>query len=183
MGTAVTTAPTRRELEQLRYEREMRQRAIATSYQQRADSVFAEWGTRAKQRVEGEDPEDYRRNLCVQAKKLLPYSDDRPSPDHTATFRDLRKLKLWSMSPEVFKAFEPQIYDACAKAVARNDTVPLGEMREITRVDPANGHKEIRFYGQRSFVAEMGRPGRRIKSICTPLGKVVYVDKHGNPLL
>src|SRR6516164_5111075 len=105
MSTA--PAPTRRELEVLRYEREMRQRSIATAYQQRADSVFAEWGTRAKQRVEGEDPEDYRRDLCVQAKKLLPYSDDRPSPDSPATFRELRRLKLWGMPANVFARFEP----------------------------------------------------------------------------
>ena len=179
MGTAVTTAPTRRELEQLRFEKQMRQRSIATSYQQRADSVFAEWGTRAKQRVEGEDPEDYRRDLCVQAKKLLPYSDDRPSPDSKATFRELRKLKLWGMPADVFARFEPQIYDACAKAVARNDTVPAGEMREITRIDPKNGHKEIRFYGQRSFVADLGRPGRRVTSFRTDHG---YVDASGRPL-
>jgi hypothetical protein len=179
MGTAVTTAPTRRELEQLRYEREMRQRAIATGFQSKADAVFAEWGTRAPHRVEGQDPEDYRRALCVQAKKLLPYSDDRPSPDHTATFRDLRKLKLWSMSPEVFAAFEPQVYQAATVAVARNDTVPLGEMREITRVNPENGYKEIRFYGQRSFVADLCRRGRRVTSFRTDLG---YVDASGRPL-
>jgi hypothetical protein len=70
------TVPTARELEVLRYERKLRQRSIATAYQTRADAVFAEWGTRAKQRVEGEDPEDYRRDLCVQAKRMLPYSDD-----------------------------------------------------------------------------------------------------------
>jgi len=171
MGTAVALSSARRDLEalrrdldQLRYEKEMRQRSIATSYQQRADSVFAEWGTRAKQRVEGEDPEDYRRDLAVQAKKLLPYSDDRPSPDSPATFRELRRLKLWGMPANVFARFEPMIYDACAKAVARNDTVPPGEMREIVRVDPVTGFKEVRFYGQESFVKAMNREGRRVKS-------------------
>src|SRR6516225_2988693 len=112
------TAPTRRELEQLRFEKEMRQRSIATAYQARADSVFAEWGTRAKQRVEGEDPEDYRRDLCVQAKRLLPYSDDKPAPD-LPSFRVLRKLKLWSMSPEIFKNFEPMVFRAAAAAYSR----------------------------------------------------------------
>src|SRR3974390_2419076 len=120
MGPAVTTAPTSRELEVLRYEREMRQRSIATAYQQRADSVFAEWGTRAKQRVEGEDPEDYRRNLCVQAKKLLPYSDDRPAPD-LPTFRELRRVKLWGLDRNGFEAMEPMIYRAAAVAYARDD--------------------------------------------------------------
>ena len=82
----------------------------------------------------------------------------------------MRRLKLWSMSPEIFAAFEPQIYDACAKAVARNDTVPVGEMREVTWIDPKNGHKEIRFYGQRSFVADLGRPGRRVVKFRTSDG-------------
>src|SRR3974390_3514114 len=126
MGTAVTTAPTRRELEQLRFEKQMRQRSIATSYQQRADSVFVEWGTRAKPRVEGTDPEDYRRDLCVQAKKLLPYSDDRPAPD-LPTFAELRRLKLGSLDRNPFEAFEPQIYRAAAVAYARDDTCAPGE--------------------------------------------------------
>ena len=172
------TAPTRRELEQLRFEKQLRQRSIATSYQARADAVFAEWGTRAKQRVEGEDPEDYRRDLCVQAKRMLPYSDDKPAPD-LPSFRELRGLKLWSLDRNAFEATEPMIYDACAKAVARNDTVPPGEMREITRIDPKNGHKETRFYGQRSFVVDLGRPGRRVTSFRTDHG---YVDAAGRPL-
>jgi hypothetical protein len=173
------TAPTRRELEQLRYEKEMRQRSIARSYQACADAVFAEWGFRAPEPTINANPEDYRRDLCVMAKKQLPYSNDRPSPDSPATFRELRKLKLWSMSPDVFARFEPMIYDACAKAVARNDTVPPGEMREITRIDPKNGHKETRFYGQRSFIADLGRPGRRVTSFRTDHG---YVDASGRPL-
>jgi hypothetical protein len=176
----VTTTLTQRELERLRYEREMRQRAIARAYQARADAVFAEWGTRAKQRVEGEDVEDYRRNLCVQAKKLLPYSDDRPSPDHTATFGDLRRLRLWSMSPEVFAGFEPQIYQAAAVAYARDDTCPAdGTLREVVKVDPVTGYKEVRFYGRQSFVRGMNREGRRVSSFRTDHG---YVDASGRPL-
>jgi hypothetical protein len=169
MGTAVTTVPTPRELEQLRYEREMRQRSIARSYQQRADSVFAEWGTRAKERVEGEDPEDYRRNLAVQAKKLLPYSDDKPAPD-LPSFRELRGLKLWSLDRNAFEATEPMIYRAAAVAYARDDTVPVGELREVIKIDPVTGYKEIRFYGQRSFVADLMRPGRRVVKFRTSDG-------------
>jgi hypothetical protein len=177
MGT-VTTTPAQRELEQLRFERQMRQRSIATAYQARADAVFAEWGTRAKQRVEGEDPEDYRRDLCVQAKKLLPYSDDKPAPD-LPSFRVLRKLKLWSMSPEVFARFEPMVYQAAAVAYARDDTVPPGELREVTKIDPVTGYKEVRFYGRQSFVRDMNREGRRVTSFRTDHG---YVDAAGRPL-
>jgi hypothetical protein len=120
-----------------------------------------EWGTRAKQRVEGEDPEDYRRDLCVQAKKLLPYSNDKPAPD-LPTFRELRSLKLWSLDRNTFEAFEPQIYRAATVAYARKDTCAPGEMRELVKVDPVTGFKEIRFYGRESFVKAMNRPGRRV---------------------
>jgi hypothetical protein len=115
----------------------------------------------------------------VQAKKLLPYSDDRPSPDSKATFRDLRKLKLWSMPPEIFAGFEGMIYDAAAAAYARDDTVPAGEMRAVTKVDPVTGYKETRFYGRESFVKDMNRPGRRVTSFRTDHG---YVDASGRPL-
>jgi hypothetical protein len=169
MGTAITTAPTSRELAELRYERAMRQRSIARSYQQRADSVFAEWGTRAKQRVEGQDPEDYRRDLCVQAKKLLPYSDDRPAPD-LPTFRELRRLKLWSLDRSAFEATEPMIYRAAAVAYARDDTTAPGELREVVKVDPVTGHKEVRFYGRQSFVADLTRRGRRVVKFRTSDG-------------
>jgi hypothetical protein len=158
MSTAVV--PTRRELEQLRYEKQARQRALATHYQQRADAVFAEWGTRAKQRVEGEDPQDYRRDLAVQAKELLPYSDDKPAPD-LPSYRELRNLKLWSLDHSTFENFEPMIYRAAAVAYARNDTCAPGEMREVTKVDPRTGHKEVLFYGQESFVKEP-RYGNRL---------------------
>jgi hypothetical protein len=160
MGTAVV--PTRRELEQLRYEKQARQRAIATSYQQRADSVFAEWGTTAKKCQQGQDPEDYRRDLCVQAKELLPYSDDKPAPN-LPTFRELRRMKLWSLDRSTFETVEPMVYRAAELAYARNDTCAPGEMRMVTKVDPVTGHKENLFYGQESFVKEPrygNRPGR-----------------------
>jgi hypothetical protein len=148
----------------------MRQRSIAKSYQARADAVFAEWGFRAPEPPINCNPEDFRRDLAVMAKKQLPFSDDKPSPDSTATFRELRQLQLRRMSPDVFANFEPMIYAACAKAVARNDTVPVGETREVTFIDPQTGHKEIRFYGQRSFVADLGRPGRRVVKFRTSDG-------------
>jgi hypothetical protein len=169
MGTAVTVAPTPRELEQLRYERELRQRSIARTYQARADAVFAEWGTRAKERAEGEDPEDYRRDQAVRLKKLLPFSDDKPAPD-LPSFRELRRLKLWGLDRNGFEAVEPMIYRAAAIAYARDDTVPIGEERAVTKVDPVTGHKETRFYRRESFIKDMNRPGRRVVKFRTSDG-------------
>ena len=116
-------------------------------YQARADSIFEAWGFRAPAPTLGEDPEDYRRNLAVMAKKQLPHG------------HELRKLKLWKMDKYVFGKFEPQIYSACRDAASRPDSVPPGEIREVVKIDPQNGHKEIHFIGTTSFVKDIGRPG------------------------
>jgi hypothetical protein len=161
MGTTVTTA--QRELEQLRYERQLREREIATSYQSKADSVFASWGTRARQRTEGEDIEAYRRSLAIQAKRMLPVSDAKPSPNHTATFNDLRNLQLKRMPADIFERFEGQVYQAAAAAAERNDTVPPGETRMIRRTDPQTGATMTLFYGQRSFIEDFKGPAFRAR--------------------
>jgi hypothetical protein len=126
--------------------------ASARVYQARADSVFQEWGFRAAAPTLGQDPEDYRRDLAVTAKKQLPYG------------HELRKVKLWKLPRDVFEVMEPQVYAACREAASRPDSVPPGEIREVVKIDPKNGHKEIHFLGRESFVRQMGREGRRVVS-------------------
>jgi hypothetical protein len=75
----------------------LQMQASARVYQGRADSVFQEWGFRAPAPSLGQDPEDYRRDLAVMAKKQLP-------DGHV-----LRKIKLWKLPRDVFETFEPQV--------------------------------------------------------------------------
>jgi len=124
----------------------------ARVYQARADSVFQEWGFRAPAPAIGEGPEDYRRELAIRAKRQLPYG-------HEMRIKNLRKLPR-----DVFEAFEPQIYQACREAAKRPDSAAPGELREVVKVNPLNGHKEITFLGREHFVREMGRPGRLVVS-------------------
>jgi hypothetical protein len=124
----------------------------ARVYQARADSVFEEWGFRAPAPVIGQDPEDYRRDLAIMAKRQLPYG-------HKSRIKNLRKLPR-----DIFETFEPQIYDACREAATRPDAAAPGEMRQITKINPQNGHKEITFIGNESFVKDLTRPGRRVVS-------------------
>jgi hypothetical protein len=163
MATVTTKRESDSEVERLRYEKQLRQREIATAYQQRADSVFQNWGTRARQRTEGEDIEAYRRSLAIQAKRMLPVSDAKPSSDYTATFNDLRGLQLRRMPSDVFERFEGQVFDACAKAAERNDTVPAGQMRMVRRIDPETGVTMNLFYGQRSFIEDFKAPAFRAR--------------------
>ena len=126
--------------------------ASARVYQARADSVFQEWGFRAPAPTIGQDPEDYRRDLAVMAKKQLPHG------------HKLREMKLWKLPRDVFEVFEPQVYAACKHAASRPDSVAPGEMREVVKIDPKTGHKEIHFIGSDSFVKDFSRPGRRVVS-------------------
>src|SRR5215471_5373754 len=106
-------------IESMTHDDLLRMQASARIYQARADSVFEAWGFRAPAPALGQDPEDYRRDLCVKAKKQLPY-------DH-----QFRKMKLWKMPRDVFETFEPQIYAACREAATRPDSAAPGEMREV----------------------------------------------------
>jgi hypothetical protein len=126
--------------------------ASARVFQAKADSIFQEWGFRAPAPVIGQDPQDYRRDLAVMAKRQLPYG------------HELRKIKLWKMPRDAFEVMEQQVYAACKQAASRPDSVAPGEMREVTRINPQNGHKEIHFLGNESFVRDMCRPGRRVVS-------------------
>jgi hypothetical protein len=114
--------------------------------------VFQEWGFRAPAPVIGQDPQDYRRDLAVLAKRQLPHG------------HELRKVKLWKLPKDTFEVFEPQVYAACREAASRPDSVAPGEIREVVKINPQNGHKEIHFLGTTSFVRDMGRPGRKVVS-------------------
>src|SRR6516164_3129907 len=133
-------------IDQLTRDELLRMQSAARAYQARADSAFEPWGFRAPAPPLGQDPEDYRRDLAVKAKRQLPYG------------HELRKIKLWDLSRAAFEALEPQVYDACAEAAKRPDSVPPGEMRMLKTKDQ-NGQEIITWIGNESFVKDMGRPG------------------------
>jgi hypothetical protein len=159
----------------LPHEEQMRLHSINRHIQARADSALEVWGTRAPAPVEGTDPRKYERDLAYMLKGKFPQSDDTIGPDSRFSFNDLLRTDVYALPDDAFSILEPQYRRAASVAAARNDTVPLGEMRKIEVTNPANGHKEIRFYGQTSFVKEMNRPCRRVVSFRR------LVDDHGRP--
>jgi hypothetical protein len=124
----------------------------ARVFQARADAAFEPWGFRAPQPLIGQDPQDYRRELCIMAKRQLPYG-------HKLRIKNLKKLPR-----DVFEVYEPEIYDACREAASRPDSVAPGEIRQIVKHNPTTGHREVHYIGGESFVKDMGRPGRRVVS-------------------
>jgi hypothetical protein len=158
MGTVNITGMTREQLLQMH--------AAGRVFQERADTALMPWDIRAPSPVIGQDINEYRRDLAVKLKKLLPEN------------HELRKVQYRALNDAALDALEPQLH-AAVRAEANNpNTVPPGEFRKVIDVDQAGG-KSVRWIGQESFVKEMGRPGRHVTSFRTDQG---FIDASGRPL-
>jgi hypothetical protein len=112
---------------------------------------------RAPSPVVGEPVDDYRRNLAVKAKRLLPDGNE------------LKPVQFRALEDDVLDRLEPQLIKDCRAAAYRADSVPLGEMRRIEEID-ANGHKMLKWIGQQCFVRDLMIPGRRVLGFRTDQG-------------
>jgi hypothetical protein len=125
--------------------------------QARADDAFEPWGFRAPAPTLGVDPDEYRRNMLVKAKRLLPGTNK------------LRHVKIWDLPRSALSNFEDQIYPAARATAFDSSSVPDGELRKVVK-PTANGHSIIEWIGNESFVKSIGRPGRRVVAFRTPYG-------------
>ena len=129
----------------------LRAQDSARVYQERADNALASWDIRAPAPVLGQDVREYRRDLAVKLKKLLPAT------------HELRRVQYRRLDDATLSAFEPQLFKAVHAEAHNPDTVPPGEYRRVVEIDQ-NGMKQVKFIGQRHFVHEFTRPGRRVVS-------------------
>jgi hypothetical protein len=114
---------------------------------------------------------DYVRNECVRAKKLLPMNDVRGAPGEP-TFGELCRVKYWHLDNDAFAVMLPSLLRAVAAAGRRNDSISFDEpLREIHERDE-NGAHVIRLLGMRSFVHDMKAPVRRVAYFRTNQGPV-----------
>jgi hypothetical protein len=120
--------------------------------QSRADSVFNGFGQRAPRPLEGENLLDYRKRLATKLKS------------HSNIWK---AVKLSVLPEEAFGIAETQIYSDAATAAVNPIDLKAGELRMVTKIDPATGVRSNVFYGTESFVKAMGRPGRRVASFRT----------------
>jgi hypothetical protein len=119
-------------------------------YQEAADNVFQPWGFSAPAPVLGEGGRDYQNRLALLAQNQLP-------DEH-----ELRRLPISLMKDDAFEVMYPRFFQAAKKEVDNPDTVPPGEFRRVTQVNPENGYKEIRFVGPRSFTHDFTRIRGRV---------------------
>jgi hypothetical protein len=137
----------------------LQQHASGRVFQERYDSALQPWGIRANAPVLGQDITEYRRDETVRIKKLLP-------DDH-----ELRKVQVRQLRDDAFDVIESQILRAARETAHRADTVPYNApLRRIEEHD-ANGMKIVKWIGQRSFIHDFNRPGRRVTSFTTDRGR------------
>jgi hypothetical protein len=102
--------------------------------------------------LEGEGLFDYRKRLAKDLKTHSP---------------QWKNAKLSRLDEEIFGPIENQIYADATAAAANPVDLKAGELRMVTKIDPATGVRTNVFYGSESFVKQMGRPGRRVASFRT----------------
>jgi hypothetical protein len=107
--------------------------------------------------VVGQPVEDYRRNLAVKAKRLLPDGSE------------LKPVQFRALENDVFEVFEPRLLKECKKAAYRADSVSHGQMRRVEEVDQ-NGLKMVKWVGQQSFIEDFKSATRRVLGFWTPHG-------------
>jgi hypothetical protein len=120
----------------------LQQHASARVFQARFDSAFEPWG-------------EFRRDLAVQVKKLLP-------EDHK-----LRAVQYRSLRND---AYETLVTSCCSRIWHRNDSIPYdAPLRQVTEID-GNGIKMVKFLGQRHFIEDFKSPVRKVFCFNTPQG-------------
>jgi len=125
----------------------------ARKFQEFYDNTPRKVGMRAPQPVLGTTVNDYRRETLRTLKRtFLPQN------------HELYRIQFRGLPADVLNPFEAQLLNAVVVEANNPAHVPPGELRKIEELDEYGKLKTIRWVGRESFVKEMGRPGRRVKS-------------------
>ena len=125
----------------------------ARKFQAYYDDTLRKVGMRAPQPVLGETVNHYRRETLRNLKRtFLPQN------------HDLYQVQFRQLPADVLQVFEPQLLSAVVVEANNPVHVPLGGLRKVEELDEFGKLKTIKWIGQESFVKQMMRPGRRVKS-------------------
>jgi hypothetical protein len=136
-------------------------------YQARYSDAFQSFGVETPAPSDDETPFAYRRRLFNGLQRKLP-------GDH-----DLVGIRSDDISGIAMTNFEGQVI-AEAKAEGLKPSfsnLPAsGELVSRTRTDDMNG-KQIEWFGRRSYIADMGLPGRRVVCLRDPRSGQVLLGR------
>jgi hypothetical protein len=141
-----------------REELEARKHRAAQHYAQQYDEVGREFGWRAPAPALNQHPNDYRREVLRDLKKI--YLNNHP----------LYKIQMRGLPDDILPQFETDVLTAVKTEAYNPKNVPLGTLKKIERLDGYGKLKETVFVGQESFVKLMPtyRPGRRVVRFLAP---------------
>jgi hypothetical protein len=129
-------------------------RLIAQTY----DDAFRSFGVTTPEPADDEAPSAFRKRLFNRLARKLPSDHELAS---------IRADDLGSQ-PIVFDNFETELIKAATAEGQRPsvDNLPDdGSLVARHRTDSATGERLTEFFGRRSFIADMGRPGRKVQAI------------------
>jgi hypothetical protein len=172
----VLAESTRREIERLEAEDaaradEAREKARADAEKRRMvaakfDDAFRAFSVETPQARDDESPGQYRRRLFSRLQRKLPDSHD---------LVDIRADDL--PSGQAYLNFEQMIIDAARAEGEHPSEANLprdGSLIARQRVDDATNAKWTEYFGRRSFIADLGREGRRVQRIVHPAHGVLW---------
>ena len=125
----------------------------ARKFQAYYDETLRKVGMRAPQPTLGQTVNNYRRETLRTLKRtFLP------------EVHELYKVQFRGLPADILNPFEAQLLNAVVVEANNPIHVPPGELRKVEELDEFGKLKTIRWIGQESFVKQMMRPGRRVKS-------------------
>ena len=130
------------------------------------DDAFRAFSVETPQARDDESPGQYRRRLFSRLQRKLPDSHD---------LVDIRADDL--PSGQAYLNFEQMIIDAAKAEGERPSEANLprdGSLIARNRVDDATNAKWTEYFGRRSFVADLTRPGRRVARIVHPTHGAIW---------
>src|SRR5215467_3683220 len=125
----------------------------ARKFQAYYDETLRKVGMRAPQPTLGQTVNNYRREVLRTLKRtFLPQ------------VHELYKVQFRGLPADILNPFEAQLLNAVVVEANNPIHVPPGELRKVEELDEFGKLKTIRWIGQESFVKQLMRPGRRVKS-------------------
>jgi hypothetical protein len=148
-----------------------KQRELCVKHQVAYEERFARHGLKAPQAVADDTGADFRRKLFGVAQTLLPDGHSLTKFDP----RDLDHSAIAPMERTLFEALDEQ----AVRPTGSNLPLSPDDPRAMRAVVDAMGVKKTEFHARRSFIADMGRTGRKVLRLIDPVRGYVLI---GPPL-
>jgi hypothetical protein len=150
-------------------------RSRCRDHQINYDSAFANHGVKAPQPAADDRPPEYRRRLFGIGQSMLP--SGHPLAKFDA--KDIDGTAIIPLEEQLLEALDRESENPTGDNLPETPDDPRA-MHE--RMDSATGLRKTEFTAKRSFIADMGRPGRKVRRLIDPRdGRVLIGQPWSKP--